>query len=282
MASLVGLDPAGRLHADHLAGLLAEVADRLEHHQGDGQRGGGLHLAGGGLDEVAAGHHPQPARAADVVVGLQLAGLEDHLEVSAPAGLADGDDLVVHVLVAAGEEGAAVDDHVDLVGPGLHGVLGVGELDVEGGAAAGERGGDGGHVDAAVAEGLLGDCDHVGVDADRGGRRARRVGGVGVHRLRGEGAHLARGVLALEGGQVDHPDRQVDGPRLGGGLDRAGPETGCTRFGTDLVDARQAVQEPAQRVVVAGDVGEICRYLSGLRRSPSCYRWWGSSSPDPA
>ena len=56
--------------------------------------------------------------------------------------------------VAPGEERAAVDDHVDLVGAGLDGVAGVGELDVEGGAAAGERGGDGGDVDAGAAERL--------------------------------------------------------------------------------------------------------------------------------
>ena len=34
------------------------------------------------LMKCAAGHHRQPAGPADVVVGLQLAGLEDHLEVA--------------------------------------------------------------------------------------------------------------------------------------------------------------------------------------------------------
>ena len=83
---------------------------------------------------MGTGHHGQPRGAADVVVGLQLAGLEDDLEVGvvpvgAGAGLTDGDDLVVHLLVATGQERATVDDHVDLVGSGGDGIRGVGELD---------------------------------------------------------------------------------------------------------------------------------------------------------
>ena len=124
-------DAAGRLHADHLPGGLAEVADRLEHHQRHRQRRGGLDLAGGGLDEVAAGDHRQPAGPADVVVGLELAGLEDHLEVAPlAAGLATATISSKTSMVAPGEERAAVDHHVDLVGPGVDGVLDVGELDV--------------------------------------------------------------------------------------------------------------------------------------------------------
>ena len=91
--------------------------------------------------------------------------------------------------------------------------------------------------------------DHVGVDADGGRRRAGRVGRVGAHRLGGQRAHLARGVLALERGQVDHPDGQVDGARLGGGLDRAGAERRGAGLGADLVDAGEAVQEAPQRAV---------------------------------
>src|SRR6478735_5801527 len=258
---LGGLDAAGGLDADHLPGLVAEVADRLEHDQGDREGGCGLHLAGGGLDEVAARHHREPARAPDVVVGLQLTGLEDHLEVGAGAvgpgaRLLDLGDLLVDVEVAPGEERAAVDDHVDLVGAGLDGVAGVGELDVHRRATTRERGGDRGHVDAAVAEGLLGRGDHVGVDADGGGGRTGRVGRVGAHRLRREGADLPVGVLALERGQVDHPDGQVDGEGLRGGLDRAGGQTGGAGLAPDLVDARKAVEESAERGVRAHDVVE--------------------------
>src|SRR3954452_12920053 len=67
-------DPAGRLDADLAAGGGAEVADRLEHHQADRQGGRGGDLAGGGLDEVAAGEHRQPGGTADVVESDQLAG----------------------------------------------------------------------------------------------------------------------------------------------------------------------------------------------------------------
>ena len=112
-------------------------------------------------------------RAADVVVGLQLAGLEDHLEVRRrPQASRDRDDLLEDLQVAAGQERAPVDDHVDLVGAGLDGVAGVGQLDVQRGAAARERGGDGGDVDAGVAEGLLG-----GRRPCRGRRRPRRSPG---------------------------------------------------------------------------------------------------------
>ena len=99
--------------------------------------------------------------------------------------------------------------------------------------------------------------DHVRVDADRGGRRAGRVGRVGAHRLGGEGAHLAGGVLALERGEVDHPDRQVDGVLLGGGLDRPGAELRCPRLGADLVHTREPVEEAPQRGVGRGDLGEV-------------------------
>src|SRR3712207_8069786 len=109
-------DAAGGRDADQPAGGGPEVPDRLHHHQAHRQGGRRGDLAGGGLDEVAAGEHRQPGGAADVVQGDQFAGLEDDLEVRVPARLLHRDDLVEDVEVAAGEEGAAVDDHVDLVG----------------------------------------------------------------------------------------------------------------------------------------------------------------------
>src|SRR5680860_445580 len=149
---LAGADPTGGLHTHHLTGRLPEVTHRLEHHQGHRERRRRLHLPGGRLDEVRAGGHRQPRRTTDVVVRRQLTGLADHLQVRAGllgplgafAGLADGDDLVVHVEVAAGQERAAVDHHVYLVGPRLDGVLGVRELHVERCASGRERGGDAG------------------------------------------------------------------------------------------------------------------------------------------
>jgi hypothetical protein len=70
------------------------------------------------MKSVARGHRQQ-RRATHVVVRAELAGLEDHLEVRLPDGLLHLDDLVVDLRVPAGEEGAAVDDHVDLVGAEL-------------------------------------------------------------------------------------------------------------------------------------------------------------------
>src|SRR4029453_4572168 len=58
---LGGADAAGGLHADHAAGAVVEVADRLQHDQGHREGGGGLDLAGGGLDEVGAGGQGQDA-----------------------------------------------------------------------------------------------------------------------------------------------------------------------------------------------------------------------------
>src|SRR4051794_6871204 len=172
-------DAAGGLEADLPARGGAEVADRLEHDQADRQGRGGGDLAGGGLDEVATGQHRDPGGAADVVQRDQLTGLEDHLQGRRSAGLLHRHDLVVDVEVPAGEERAAVDHHVDLVGTVGDGVLYVGDLDGAAGAPAGKGGGDGGDVDAAVAERLAGDTGQVAVDADGRDLRAARVARVG-------------------------------------------------------------------------------------------------------
>src|SRR5690606_19767608 len=120
-----------------------------------------------------------------VVVRRELTGLQDHLQVHTSAGLFDGDDLVEDGAVAAGEEGAAVDHHVDLVGAGGDRVLGVGDLDVQAGPTGREAGGDAGHLDAAVAEPLLRGRHQVRVDTDRRYGGTVRIGRVGAHRLRG-------------------------------------------------------------------------------------------------
>ncbi len=101
---------------------------------------------------MGAGHHRQPRDAADVVIGLKFAGLEDHLQVGRAAvgplaGLADRDDLLEHLEIAAGEERSPVDDHVDLICPGRDRIAGVGELDGQGRPTTGERRRDGGDVD---------------------------------------------------------------------------------------------------------------------------------------
>src|SRR5580658_3519133 len=139
---LGGADAAGRLDADLAAVDIAEVAHSLEHDQGGRERGGRGDLAGRGLDEVGAGQHGQPGGTPHVVQRDQLASLQDDLEVGGCVDdLTDGGDLVVDQLVVPGQEGAAVDDHVDLVGAGRDRVLRVGQLDLQAGPAARERGG---------------------------------------------------------------------------------------------------------------------------------------------
>ena len=144
------------------------------------------------------------------------------------AGVPDGGDLVEDLLVAPGEEGAAVDHHVHLVGAGRNRVPHVGQLDVQAGPAAGERGGDAGHVDAAALQFGRRDVSQVRVHADGGDHRRGRVGGVGALGLGAQRADLARRVLALQRGQVDHRDRGVERPSLGRGLDGPARQHGCT------------------------------------------------------
>ena len=149
---LRGPDPAGGLHPDDAPGLVVDVADHLEHAERHRQRRGRAHLAGRGLDEVGAGRDREQRGAADVVVGAELAGLEDHLQMRGAARLLDPDDLVDDLRVAAGEEGAAVDHHVDLVGAELDRLAHVGELDVDRRLAGREGGRDGGDPDARPGE----------------------------------------------------------------------------------------------------------------------------------
>jgi hypothetical protein len=68
---------------------------------------------------------------AHVVVRAELRGLEDHLQVGVAADVLHADYLLHHPRVVTREERLARDDHVDLVGAGGHGVLGVAQLHVE-------------------------------------------------------------------------------------------------------------------------------------------------------
>ena len=164
------------------------------------------------LIDVGAGQQREPRRAAHVVVAGELAGLEDHLEVRAPARLLDRRDLVVHLAVAAGEERAAVDHHVDLGAPASTASA------VSASFTSREDRPDGNAVataatpTAAAPQRLDGDAREVGVDADRRDRRHVGVLGIGTAGLRAQRGDLARGVGALERRQVDHRDRQVDAP----------------------------------------------------------------------
>ena len=165
--------------------------------------------------------------------------------MSPAAGVLDRDDLVEHPLVVAGEEGAAVDDHVDLVGPGCNGVACIEELHGEAGSSARKGGCDGGDVHA-VADHCPRCCHEIAVDADRCDGGSGWIGRVGSQGLRAHRPDLAGGVHALEGGEVDHADREVDRPGLRRGLDRPRAEGCRAAGGPDLVDPGQAVEELAQ------------------------------------
>src|SRR6478736_1282390 len=125
------------------------------------------------------------------------------------------------------------------------------------GAAGGESGGHRGDPDRRAGQGGDRGGHHVRVDAQRGHLRGVRLIGVGSASLGGQRAHLARGVRALQGGQVDHGDGQVDRGQLAGLLDGPGGEPGGTLLEPDRVDPRQAVQEAAQRRLVPGHVGQV-------------------------
>src|SRR6266446_6939313 len=67
--------PTVRLEADDAAGLLMDVADRLEHAKRDRERRGARDLPGRGLDEVGA-ELDRAARVGDLEVDRVLAGRE--------------------------------------------------------------------------------------------------------------------------------------------------------------------------------------------------------------
>src|SRR5262249_32446413 len=145
---LRGPDATGGLDADLTAGCGLEGPYRPQHDERDRQRGGRLDLSRRPLAEVSAGQHSGPPRPPDAVQAGPLTGLEDDLEVRRATRLLDGDDLVVHLRVTAGQERATVDDHVDLIRAGRDRVGRVGELDAERNLPGGERRGDAGYVDA--------------------------------------------------------------------------------------------------------------------------------------
>ena len=68
---------------------------------------------------------------ADVVERAQFAGFQDHFQVRGAAGFFHRGDLVEDVVVIAGQEMPAADDHVDLVGAFADRVARVVELDVQ-------------------------------------------------------------------------------------------------------------------------------------------------------
>ena len=268
-------DPAGRLDRSLLPGLVAPVPDRLQHHVGDRQGGGRADLAGRGLDEVAAGQQRQPGGAPDVVVGGQLAGLQDHLEPGVAAGGLDRPDLVEHHAVPAGQEGAPVDHHVDLVGTGLRPPAGCRR-------ASPPRWSDrtGNAVATAATLTPLPRTVSTAIAARSGRRRPpRRVARPGTsgsgsialrHRLRtlpsvSAPSRVVRSTIEMARSMAASLEAFL--------IDRVA-SAGRPLLDPDRIDAGQSVQEPPQRRLVpgrrppGGPAGAVRR-----RRAPSA-AWW--------
>ncbi len=111
-----GADATGRLEADHATRieLEEETADHAHHDETDRERGVDRLHARGCLDEVCAGHDGHGRCHGDDPVVLQIAGAEDHLEVSLSACFAHGDELVVELAPAVAESQFTADHDIDL------------------------------------------------------------------------------------------------------------------------------------------------------------------------
>ena len=157
------------------------------------------------------------------------------------------------VEVAAGQERAAVDDHVDLVGAGLDGVAGVGELDRQR-LARPE-----GNAVATAATWMPVPPSASRGDARPGRRRRRRRRPAGMVGSRGSGrSALAHSERTLPG--VSAPSSVVRSiiemavsiaQALAVVLIERVPSAGGAGLGADLVDPGQAVQPGRQ-----GGVGQ--------------------------
>jgi len=173
--------------------------------------------------------------------GNEFAGFEDDLEVSGAAGFLHGGDFVENADVIAGEERAAVDDHVDLVGAigdGTAGFLKARAKRILSTRKAGRHTGD---ADGGVlTEKLSRPSDHIRINTDCGARRHFGFGFHGLSRLATERGDLVGGVFAFEVGEVHHSHRHFQAGQLGGGLDAAFGEGGRALFDHHLVNGSEA------------------------------------------
>src|ERR1700730_7622374 len=114
-------DAARRFEADRRPGLLRILANGARHHQANRKRGIDGFLAGGGFDEIGAGHHGDRACARHVAKGEQIPGAEDHLHGHGTAGSLEQRNLIVKLSPFPSEHVGSRDDHINLVRPGLNG-----------------------------------------------------------------------------------------------------------------------------------------------------------------
>ena len=181
-------------------------------------------------------------------------------------------DLVVDLRVATREEGATVDDHVHLIRAELDDDTGLVDLELCRRLPGRKRGRHRRDLHAASGKAFLRSFDEVRVETDCRNRRHRRVQRIGPHRLRAQRRDLARRVLALEGGQIHHPDREVERLQLGLALDRPLRERRgalLERHGVDRADTRES---GARRKLEPAYERRRCRHASSV--SPSACTAW--------
>ena len=214
------------------------------------------------LDEVGARGHREDRRPANVVVRPELADLEDHLQMRWAGCLLHADDLVVDLRVAAGEERAAVDHHVDLVGAHRDDLLNLPHLDVDRRLAGRECGRDRRDLDAAFRAGAR-------PRSARGSGRRRRAAtdgidgsdGIRPHRLRAESGHLpgvscpssvVRSIIRIASSSANSFDSRL--------IDRRASDRG-TFLDRDLVDGADARKTRLERQLEArgqrGSIGHL-------------------------
>src|SRR5512132_2731522 len=244
---LRGSDSACRLHPDRDARSQIEIANRFDHHLSVRECRAPRCLPGARLDEVSRPDylHRQKRSGPDVVIGVELAGLEDHLELSITARFDDGADLVLHGVELTSQKESAVDDHVDLISAIRDRGFYLFEAQCEGTLAGGECCRHGRHFDRRVRQPPSRVFYEERIDADsRDGWYIRiRARSASFLAERGD---LPGGVLPLEGRRVDHRNRGLETPELRALLDAAGSELGHTLFDPDLIYGADLVKQLAE------------------------------------
>ena len=125
-----GGDTAGRFHLHIRADILGKQLNIPEGRAALGETGGGLDVVGAGLgDQSAHGNF---------FLVSQQAGLNDNLQDAVAADSLQGLDLFQNLVGLSGLQVADIDDHVDLVGTVIDGVLSLEGLHSGGIVAVGE------------------------------------------------------------------------------------------------------------------------------------------------
>ena len=239
-------------------------ADKAEHHEGVGEGGVDGFFAGGGFDEVGAGHYADGGGSGDVGVGAEFAGGEDGFDVGFAAGFAELLHLFVEGFPIAAEDVGAGDDDVDFFGSVLHGRFDLLELERLGVEASGESGGDGGDGDVGAFEVFDGFGDVAVVDADGSdvdGVESEGLEGLGIEGVFGlgaESADVAGGVVSSEGGEVDALEGADKPGGLVGFFDRAAGGEICSA----AVDGRPVDGQAVHPVQVEGLTG-VAGFVGG-------------------